>query len=662
MQTSIAEQQTDMRSRRGPIETRPLLEALEGRRMLSTVQLNVDGVSPFNAFTGVGFRYDPVASLTPVVDGKIDTDATHYTASIDWGDGHSSTGYIAKTGNASHPFLVKGIHTYTSSAQYTVKVTVTGPQSVKKTATTMTLNPVAMPDSRSNPITEPYSYSGAVALSDVQMSIQQVPSFASYTGIGFQRNPIALLYCTVNGTVDKTLSHYHAQVNWGDGNLWYPADLGLVTSNTSYPLIVKGNHIYNTAGQYKVTTYITGPDGQTGNVYTAIASVNDLPAPASKPPQAPPSLGSVKPVTAETLDVQQVNTINGSRNVYTNATVALLYGTYDGKADSTTGDYKVQVNWGDSPAWSTGTIVASGNSSYPLALRGSHTYNHTGVYQIVVRLTAPDGQTVDKQTAVADVYGPDLVGTAFTFKVPSDKTGATNGPLPDNVAFTASGYVQNVGTATAAISYTRLYLSKDRDIDPSKDLLLASVATPAIASGGSTQVKWSISRLPAGLSHTYYGGCYLGMVVDALKMVTEAVETNNRNRGDAIDRRPVTLWDTQANIWTTPQTWATQSAAQSWLTSQGFSAPVANVDTYWSRSINSTVWSRFNNQFMSAGSFRILASVIYDSAAGAYRVRGQGADSTYNPYGLPLVGVPNPRAAAQWGGNLSYAQQYSAHF
>jgi len=54
------------------------------------------------------------------------TTAGDFTTSIDWGDGSATTDDGA-TGPDNGPFIVSGDHTYTSSGDFTITVTVTDP-------------------------------------------------------------------------------------------------------------------------------------------------------------------------------------------------------------------------------------------------------------------------------------------------------------------------------------------------------------------------------------------------------------------------------------------------------------------------------------------------------------------------------------------------------
>jgi PKD repeat protein len=76
--------------------------------------------------------------------------------------------------------------------------------------------------------------------------------------------------------------------------------------------------------------------------------------------------------------------------------IASITGTYNGFNDNTPGDYKMQVNWGDSTHWNTSvSLVAIGNS---IVGKASHIYQAQGTYAVTVVVTGPDGQTTSDST------------------------------------------------------------------------------------------------------------------------------------------------------------------------------------------------------------------------------------------------------------------------
>ena len=88
----------------------------------------------------------------------------------------------------------------------------------------MTVSP--LPDAASIPPDVPMSYPGSQALGDVGLALYNnygsypLSSLDAFTGVGFALNPIAEVYGSYNNQQDKTLSDYHAQINWGDSPTW----------------------------------------------------------------------------------------------------------------------------------------------------------------------------------------------------------------------------------------------------------------------------------------------------------------------------------------------------------------------------------------------------------------------------------------------------------
>ena len=57
------------------------------------------------------------------------------------------------------------------------------------------------------------------------------------------------------------------------------------------------------------------------------------------------------------------------------AILAWVEGYYDKTLDNIDGDFKAQVNWGDSPNWSNVSVVPNGSLlGSPFVLKGSHVY------------------------------------------------------------------------------------------------------------------------------------------------------------------------------------------------------------------------------------------------------------------------------------------------
>jgi hypothetical protein len=176
------------------------------------------------------------------------TDPTGFTATIQWGDGHTSTGTIAFAGtntvtNISGQdvtvslFTVSGSNTYSTTGTYPLSVTITDPFS-----NNVTVNPtarVAYPALKVSGVTT------FNAIAGTSLSNQTV---ATFTDHGLVANLAAL------GIADPT-SQFQASINWGDNS---PLDTGTITYNsTTQVFSVNGSHTYTQAAVDTVTVTVT---------------------------------------------------------------------------------------------------------------------------------------------------------------------------------------------------------------------------------------------------------------------------------------------------------------------------------------------------------------------------------------------------------------------
>jgi hypothetical protein len=141
------------------------------------------GVNPFTDTYGVALTGVPLASFNDSVVAS----ASDFLATIDWGDGQSSTGTVIGTTPVN--FTVTGSHNYAHANTYTITVTFAddGAGTAKATAqTTATINPATLtitPDSKSMVYggmlpTLTASYSGFVN-GDTQSSLTTLPTLAT---------------------------------------------------------------------------------------------------------------------------------------------------------------------------------------------------------------------------------------------------------------------------------------------------------------------------------------------------------------------------------------------------------------------------------------------------------------------------------------------------
>lgn len=364
-------------------------ETLEPRRLLSGISLG--GANPIEPFAGVGFALNPVATFTGTINGQVDNTPGDYHVQVNWGDGGGYSSKGVQLVAVGYSILVKSSHVYTSTNTYNVSVEVTGPGGTSAQGQTTQALVSQLPDPASRPPTIPANDSGAQPLGTVSLSLGGANPIEAFAGVGFALNPVAQVTGSYNGFIDNTPGDYHAQVNWGDSPNW-DSKTGLVAVGNS--ILIKGSHNYQQQGTFDVSVYLTGPDGQTVSTSTIQVLVSQLPDPASRPPDVPERESGAQPLGQITLSVGGANPIEAQTGVgIAGALVGAVYGTYNGQSDNSVGDYHAQINWGDSPAWVGGTLLAQKGGGNSLSIYGSHTYNQTGTYDVTLYVTGPDGQT-----------------------------------------------------------------------------------------------------------------------------------------------------------------------------------------------------------------------------------------------------------------------------
>ncbi len=386
-------------------------ETLE-RRDLLAVEL---GFTPLvggaiGSYAGVGFQENYVASFEASVNGQPDPTLSDFQSQIQWGDGGSSTGDLVYEGNNGSfaDFTVKGSHIYNQSGTnipITVQITGPGGTSISGSPTNATVTP--MPSGIPGTAPPQGSY---VQAEDVQLGFTTVVggTIDSYTGVGFQENPVASFEAKVIGQPDSTLSDFRAQINWGDDNTWTTGELVYEGNNGSFAdFTVKGSHVYTQSNQnIPIVVYITGPDGTSVSYSPTNASVTPMPSgiPGTAPPQ-----GSY--VQAEDVGLGFTTLVGGAFGSYAGVgfqenPVASFGTQLKGQPDPTLSDFHAQINWGDDNTWSTGDLVYEGNngSFADFIVKGSHVYTESKQsIPIVVYITGPDGTSISYSQTNASV-------------------------------------------------------------------------------------------------------------------------------------------------------------------------------------------------------------------------------------------------------------------
>ncbi len=183
--------------------------------------------------------------IATFTDGGSSAPASSFTATITWGDNHSTAGTVTQPGGVGTPYTVTGTHTYATQAGYTTSVTVTDNALALNTATA----------------------TSTATVTDSAISATGIPLPTLGTGQAFTE-PVAT-FTDANPTAP--LSQFSATIDWGDsssgtGTISQPGGPGTVFG-------VSGTHTYAVAGSYTVGVTISDPGGASATV-TDSASVS----------------------------------------------------------------------------------------------------------------------------------------------------------------------------------------------------------------------------------------------------------------------------------------------------------------------------------------------------------------------------------------------------
>src|SRR5208282_3483569 len=322
------------------------------------------------------------ASLTATVatftDANPNAAVGDFTATIDWGDGTTSTGTITEKNGV---FSVAGTHTYAEEGQDPIIVTIadvggsTATASSTATVADAALTATAMPISA----TEGASLTATVA---------------TFT----DANPNA------------AVGDFTATIDWGDGT----TSTGTITEKNGV-FSVAGTHTYAEEGQDPIIVTIADVGGSTATA-SSTATVADAALTATAMP------------------------ISATEGASLTATVATFT---DANPNAAVGDFTATIDWGDGTT-STGTITEK-NGVFSVA--GTHTYAEEGQDPIVVTIADVGGSTATA-TSTATVADAALTATAMPIS-------ATEGAsLTATVAtFTDANPNAAVGDFTATIDW-----------------------------------------------------------------------------------------------------------------------------------------------------------------------------------------------------------------
>ena len=320
--------------------------------------------------------------------------AGQYIALIDWGDDTSSGGTITPVtaGGVVSPgsFSVTGSgagHTYTSIADYSVKLTVVSLGGNRDTAS----SPVNVTDAAITGTSAAMSTVAGTAFSGAVGTFKSYPGYAA--------------------------SSFTASINWGDGSV----TPGSVTANANGTFTVSGANTYKAAGSFSPKVTVKDAFGTTGT-FTDKAAVADAPV-------------GVTPVS---LSAVQYQTFDGPVATFTS-----------GNPFALASSFVALINWGDgSPTDATGVITGSNGH---FTLTGVHDFPAPAAADRVTVTIKSSGGATAGGTGSAHVLAPLSGGMARgSDNGVSTADGITSNTRPDFQGSAEPGSTVRIYAAPAA--------------------------------------------------------------------------------------------------------------------------------------------------------------------------------------------------------------------
>jgi hypothetical protein len=294
--------------------------------------------------------------------------AANFTATIDWGDGATTTGTV--TADPKGGFDVTGTHTYTLDSGLTPVWNDHGPGfgiHGRSFLITVTV---------SSSTGDSGTAQSVASVSPVQANLQ-----AAGTQIDTIVNtPFTGTVATFTSqTAGAAAGDFTASIDWGDGT----TSTGTVTADPNGGFDVTGTHTYTSTGatdpdwghphpifgghgseSFVVTVTITHTSDNTTATAVSLASVT-----ATAPKIA---------TTAQSLSLTAGQAFTGTVASFTDS---------DGDPAS---HFTAIINWGDGRR-SLGTIAANASGGFDVT--GSHTYRFGGTYHVLITLQDTDGDS-----------------------------------------------------------------------------------------------------------------------------------------------------------------------------------------------------------------------------------------------------------------------------
>jgi hypothetical protein len=297
-----------------------------------TSSVEVTGV-PVHATAGEAFS-GIVATITGT---DPTTTASSFTATIDWGNGTTSSGTI--TADANGDFDISGTNTYAQPGYYRITVTV-----------------------------QDASSGAALGAATTRAWVKAVPPSILPRGVVFDATAGVAFTGTVatftSNNSAATPANFTATINWGDGT----TSAGAVVVDANGGFDVQGTHTYTTATQSDQGSSWAGFDPDRGpfgdHGYVVTVTINDT---LDNSTATAISLARVAPAPSPiTATRQNFTAVSGQ------SFTGLVATFTDSNTSAAAGDFTVTIDWGDGTT-SAGTVVADPNGGFDV--QGTRTYS-----------------------------------------------------------------------------------------------------------------------------------------------------------------------------------------------------------------------------------------------------------------------------------------------
>jgi hypothetical protein len=367
-----------------------LTRTADGTTAVAPITVNVieaDALSltPSNVRGDLALNNVMMATFT---DTNISNVAGDFAATIDWGDGQTTTGTVSGSNGV---FTVDGSHRYATAGQKSFSVTVADDPPGTATA----------------------SANGTAAVG-LFGAVPGLPVVGHEDALISPNGPLASF---IDGDSNDAINpgSLTATINWGDGTPPTPGSVNYM-GGVLFSVSALGPHLFADESQAVTTTITRVVDGSTLTVSTP-ATISDF----------------------DVLSVAAHDISGNPSQPFSNVSLALFTDT---NFDNVAGDFTAIIDWGDGTT-NQGSIIGLGGGNF--AVTGSHTYTTGGTdtFKVTVSDDAP-GTATNFGTATADINFADQMllnsateGTALANSTPVAAFTDSNGG-DTAVGFTAS--------------------------------------------------------------------------------------------------------------------------------------------------------------------------------------------------------------------------------